>query len=83
MRRNRRRSGPGEGLIVGSGREQHAVYRDDDGEVHRLSARCTHLGCIVAWNDAERTWDCPCHGSRFGPTGEVIQGPAVSPLARK
>ncbi len=74
---------PGEGLIAGSGREQHAVYRDPEGEVHRLSARCTHLGCIVAWNDAERTWDCPCHGSRFGPTGEVIQGPAVSPLARK
>ena len=74
---------PGEGKIVASGLEQHAVYRDEDGELHRLSARCTHVGCIVAWNPAERTWDCPCHGSRFDATGEVLQGPAVDPLARK
>ncbi|HEX6115957.1 MAG TPA: FAD-dependent oxidoreductase [Solirubrobacterales bacterium] len=74
---------PGEGRIVASGLEQHAVYRDDEGELHRLSARCTHVGCIVAWNPEERTWDCPCHGSRFEATGEVLQGPAVSPLARK
>ncbi len=74
---------PGEGLIAASGREQHAVYRDEGGELHRLSARCTHLGCIVAWNPAERSWDCPCHGSRFAATGEVLQGPAVEPLARK
>jgi glycine/D-amino acid oxidase-like deaminating enzyme/nitrite reductase/ring-hydroxylating ferredoxin subunit len=74
---------PGEGVIAGSGLEQHAVHRDDQGTLHRLSARCTHLGCIVAWNAAEHTWDCPCHGSRFAATGEVIQGPAVSPLAPK
>lgn len=72
---------PGEGKVVGSGVGQTAVYRDDDGAVHAVSARCTHLGCIVSWNGAERTWDCPCHGSRFTHEGEVLQGPAVSPLA--
>jgi Rieske Fe-S protein len=74
----------GEGRVVSAGLGQAAVYRDDAGILHRLSARCTHLGCIVRWNAAERSWDCPCHGSRFGAaTGRVLQGPAVSPLARK
>jgi glycine/D-amino acid oxidase-like deaminating enzyme/nitrite reductase/ring-hydroxylating ferredoxin subunit len=73
---------PGEGRVVGSGIRQRAVYRDDSGELHTLSARCTHLGCIVGFNRAERTWDCPCHGSRFAATGEVIEGPAVRPLPR-
>lgn len=71
---------PGEGRIVGEGLSQVALSRDEDGTEHRLSARCTHLGCIVSWNDADRSWDCPCHGSRFESDGSVIQGPAVHPL---
>jgi glycine/D-amino acid oxidase-like deaminating enzyme/nitrite reductase/ring-hydroxylating ferredoxin subunit len=71
---------PGEGRVVGDGLSQTAVYRDDAGSVHAVSARCTHLGCIVSWNGAERSWDCPCHGSRFGVDGGVLQGPAVKPL---
>jgi glycine/D-amino acid oxidase-like deaminating enzyme/nitrite reductase/ring-hydroxylating ferredoxin subunit len=75
--------GAGEGRVVGAGLGQRAVYRDDDGTLHALSARCTHLGCIVNWNSAEGTWDCPCHGSRFGARGAVIEGPAVRPLDTK
>jgi Rieske Fe-S protein len=71
---------PGEGRVVSAGRRQVAVSRDEQGALQAVSARCTHLGCIVSWNDAERTWDCPCHGSRFEPGGGVIQGPAVRPL---
>jgi glycine/D-amino acid oxidase-like deaminating enzyme/nitrite reductase/ring-hydroxylating ferredoxin subunit len=74
---------PGEGAVIASGLGQRAVYRDQAGELHAVSARCTHLGCIVAFNSAERSWDCPCHGSRFGIDGEVIEGPAVSPLKQK
>jgi glycine/D-amino acid oxidase-like deaminating enzyme/nitrite reductase/ring-hydroxylating ferredoxin subunit len=73
---------PGDGAVVGSGLGQRAVYRDEAGEMHSLSARCTHLGCIVRFNRAERTWDCPCHGSRFAHDGEVIEGPAVRALQR-
>ena len=58
-----------------------AVYRDEDGGFHARSAVCPHLGCIVGWNTAERSWDCPCHGSRFSPEGAVISGPAEGPLA--
>ena len=71
---------PGEGRVIGDGLGQTAVHRDDEGRLHAVSARCTHLGCIVRWNAAERTWDCPCHGSRFEATGAVANGPAVDPL---
>jgi len=57
---------------------KHAVYRDKAGELHSFSPVCPHMGCDVRWNDAERSWDCPCHGSRFAPTGEVLNGPAVT-----
>jgi len=73
--------GPGHGAIVRSGLHKLAVYRDDAGSVHRLSAICPHLGCMVHWNSLERTWDCPCHGSRFSPDGAVLNGPAVSGLS--
>lgn len=57
-----------------------AVYRDANGKIHRHSAVCTHLQCIVQWNPLEETWDCPCHGSRFDPKGKVIMGPAIDDL---
>ena len=56
------------------------IYRDDDDTVHAVSAVCPHMACLVRWNDAERTWDCPCHGSRFDYTGDVISGPALEGL---
>lgn len=71
---------PGEGAIVRDGTGQAALYVEENGTRHRLSARCTHLGCIVTWNPAERSWDCPCHGSRFSHRGDVLQGPAVDSL---
>ena len=74
---------PGEGAIVRSGRKQQAVYRDLDGTVHCLSARCTHLGCLVRFNAAEASWDCPCHGSRFAVDGTVLEGPAVNALPQE
>jgi len=74
---------PGAGAVVNVGGEKVAVHRDDNGRLHPVSAVCTHLGCIVSWNDAERSWDCPCHGSRFAPSGEVLHGPAAAPLEPK
>jgi glycine/D-amino acid oxidase-like deaminating enzyme/nitrite reductase/ring-hydroxylating ferredoxin subunit len=71
---------PGEGQVVPAGLQQIAVSRDQGGELHAVSARCTHMGCIVHWNSAEGSWDCPCHGSRFAPDGTLVEGPAVSPL---
>jgi glycine/D-amino acid oxidase-like deaminating enzyme/nitrite reductase/ring-hydroxylating ferredoxin subunit len=71
---------PGQGAIVRAGMHKLAVYRDDAGGLHSLSATCTHLGCVVHWNSAERSWDCPCHGSRFGVDGTVLHGPAAKAL---
>jgi glycine/D-amino acid oxidase-like deaminating enzyme/nitrite reductase/ring-hydroxylating ferredoxin subunit len=73
---------PGEGAVTRLGRKQVAAYRDDAGTLHLLSARCTHLGCIVGWNAADRAWECPCHGSRFAADGTLVQGPATADLAR-
>ena len=72
---------PGQGAILREGVAKIAVYRDRDGSIVRRSAVCTHVGCIVHWNGFEQCWDCPCHGSQFSPDGEVLNGPAVRPLA--
>jgi glycine/D-amino acid oxidase-like deaminating enzyme/nitrite reductase/ring-hydroxylating ferredoxin subunit len=74
--------GPDEGGIVQVGGLPAAAYRASDGTLHLRSPACTHLGCRVAWNAAERSWDCPCHGSRFGVDGRVLQGPATRPLGK-
>jgi Rieske Fe-S protein len=74
---------PGEGDIVRLAGEKVAGHRRDDGSLVAVSSRCTHLGCQVNWNRAERSWDCPCHGSRFDPEGEVLEGPAVHRLEVK
>jgi len=75
--------GPGEGDIVRHDGEKLAAYRDGDGKLIAVSPRCSHLGCQVNWNSAERSWDCPCHGSRFAPDGRVLEGPAVHALERR
>ena len=74
---------PGEGDVVRHGGRKVAAYRDPAGRVHAVSAGCTHLGCDVEWNSAEKSWDCPCHGSRFGTDGSVLNGPATRPLEKK
>ncbi|MDQ2051113.1 FAD-dependent oxidoreductase [Natronolimnohabitans sp. A-GB9] len=72
---------PGEGTVVRRGGKPIACARDDDGELHTTSAVCTHMYCLVEWNDAERSWDCPCHGSRFSLEGERLEGPATEDLS--
>ena len=72
---------PDSGAIVRQGLEKLAVYRDEAGVLHERLAACPHLGCIVHWNPGEKTWDCPCHGSRFDARGHVINGPANQDLA--
>lgn len=71
---------PGEGAVIRQGTSKLAVYRDEASTLHVRSAICTHLGCVVSWNSAERSWDCPCHASRFGIDGQVLHGPAVQAL---
>lgn len=70
----------GQGKILDLDGERVAASRDKKGVLTVLSATCTHMGCEVKWNQAESTWDCPCHGSRFKPDGAVLAGPAESPL---
>jgi len=77
---------PGDGAVVGTGLGKVAVYRDEQGNIHQHSAVCTHLYCIVQWNGTEKTFDCPCHGSRFDPYGKVVNGPAIvglSPVSKE
>lgn len=71
---------PGEGAVVEVEGEKVAAYLHDDGTTYMLSARCQHMGCIVAWNSRALTWDCPCHGSRYDYAGAIINGPAAKPL---
>lgn len=71
---------PGSGAVIRRGVHKIAVYKDDHGEITERSAVCTHLYCIVDWNDTEKTWDCPCHGSRFDRHGTVVNGPAIADL---
>jgi nitrite reductase/ring-hydroxylating ferredoxin subunit len=73
----------GEGRVVRDGLGKTGVYRDEEGAVHAVSLRCTHLGCILRFNSAERSWDCPCHGSRFDVDGSVLEGPTTAPLSRR
>ncbi|WP_246195796.1 FAD-dependent oxidoreductase [Halopolyspora algeriensis] len=73
----------GEAGVVRQGSERTGVYRDEDGMLHAVSLRCTHLGCLLRFNGADRSWDCPCHGSRFDIDGSVLEGPAVRPLECK
>lgn len=72
----------GEGKTLKIEGEHVAAYRDETGKLHLVSAICTHMGCIVHWNNGEKTWDCPCHGSRFSVDGEVLEGPAYRSLAK-
>lgn len=74
---------PGEGKVVAKDGEKIAAFRDMHNELHLCSAVCTHMECIITWNEAERSWDCPCHGSRFNYDGTVLEGPAIADLAKK
>jgi Rieske Fe-S protein len=71
---------PGEGKLIKYEGEKLAVYKDLSGLVHALQPVCTHAGCIVDWNNAEKTWDCPCHGARYAIDGTVVTGPASRAL---
>jgi glycine/D-amino acid oxidase-like deaminating enzyme/nitrite reductase/ring-hydroxylating ferredoxin subunit len=74
---------PGSARVIRDGLGKTGVFRDDDGKLHAVSLRCTHLGCLLRFNSAERSWDCPCHGSRFDVDGEVLEGPATRALESK
>ena len=74
---------PGEGKILDTEQGTVAVYKAEDGKLTALSPLCTHMGCMVQWNPAERSWDCPCHGSRFATDGAVLHGPAIDGLATR
>jgi Rieske Fe-S protein len=70
----------GEAKVVKVNGERLGAYRDEDGNLHVVNTTCTHLGCELEWNEAEKTWDCPCHGSRFNYDGDNVEGPAFNKL---
>ncbi|MCP8617352.1 FAD-dependent oxidoreductase [Salirhabdus salicampi] len=70
----------GEATVLTVNGERSGAYRDENGQLHVVDTTCTHMGCEVEWNNAERSWDCPCHGSRFNYKGDVVDGPAEKPL---
>ena len=72
----------GEGKIVNFKGEKIAIYKDEKGDIQAISPICTHVGCEVKWNNAEQSWDCPCHGARYSCDGSVLNGPAVKNLAK-
>jgi Rieske Fe-S protein len=74
---------PGQGAVVDLDGDLCGVYRDGSGVLSAVSATCSHQGCIVGFNNAERTWDCPCHGSRYTVDGSVLEGPAARELERR
>ena len=70
----------GEAYVVEYEGNRMGVYRDENGKIHMVDVTCTHLGCELTWNSAEKTWDCPCHGSRFSYEGDIVEGPAINNL---
>jgi Rieske Fe-S protein len=72
-----------EGKIISQNGEKIAVYKDKAGKVSAVSAVCPHMRCIVEWNNKDKSWDCPCHGSKFNIEGKVIKGPALKDLPAK
>ena len=71
---------PGEGKVIELHGQKAGAYRDEQGTLHIVDATCTHMGCELSWNSAEKTWDCPCHASRFTYEGDIVEGPTVTPL---
>jgi Rieske Fe-S protein len=74
--------GQDEAKVLNIDHKKIAAYEDQNGQIHAISAVCTHMGCTIEWNKKEKTWDCPCHGSRYNFDGQVIQGPALKDLEK-
>jgi Rieske Fe-S protein len=70
----------GEAKVIEAERQRMGAYRDENGKLHLIDTTCTHMGCDLNWNDAEKSWDCPCHGSRFTYEDDIIEGPAINTL---
>lgn len=73
----------GEGKIIEIDNKKVGVYKDEEGKIYKIKPICSHLGCELSWNNLEKTWDCPCHGSRFDYMGNQIYGPAINDLEIK